>query len=81
MPSEKDLKDVMLKISEAANLIGVCQNTLRKWCDEGLIPFIATPKGHRRFKTSEIFKLTRPKVEQALADIVNNPEKLAEFKE
>lgn len=41
-------------ISEAANRLGVHQNTLRKWADDGIIPSLRLPSGHRRFEVDEL---------------------------
>lgn len=41
-------------ISEAAKRLGVHQNTLRKWADDGIIPSLRLPSGHRRFEVDEL---------------------------
>lgn len=41
-------------ISQAAALLGIHPNTLRKWADEGRVPFIKHPSGHRRFVVEEL---------------------------
>ncbi len=41
-------------ISEAARRLGVHQNTLRKWADEGILPTLRMPSGHRRFEIEEL---------------------------
>ncbi len=38
-----------LTLREASELLGVHPSTLRRWSDEGKIPFTRTPGGHRRF--------------------------------
>ena len=38
---------------EARRLLGAHDNTLRQWANEGLIPFIRTPGGYRRYNVSE----------------------------
>ena len=50
----------LLSISEAAARLGVHQNTLRRWADEGLVKSIRPPKpgGHRRFTAAEIDRLS-----------------------
>ena len=41
-------------ISEAASRLGVHQNTIRKWADDGIIPSLRLPSGHRRFEVDEL---------------------------
>jgi DNA-binding transcriptional MerR regulator len=36
-------------ITQAARILDVHPNTLRKWADEGLVPHIRWPSGYRRF--------------------------------
>lgn len=43
-----------LSLSEAANRLAVHPTTLRRWADEGQIPVMLTPGGHRRFAASDI---------------------------
>lgn len=43
-----------LTISQAAELLGVHQNTLRGWADKGLVPVVKLPSGYRRFRPSDI---------------------------
>ncbi len=43
-----------LSLSEAASLLGVHGTTLRRWADNGQIPFMLTPGGHRRFAMSDL---------------------------
>lgn len=38
-----------LTLREASELLGVHPSTLRRWSDEGKIPFARTPGGHRRY--------------------------------
>lgn len=52
-------------ITEAALILGVHPNTLRKWADEGLVPFILRPSGHRRFD--------RERLEQFREDMQQEP--------
>jgi excisionase family DNA binding protein len=46
--------EVWLTIGQAAERLGVHPTTLRRWADEGDIPIMITPGGHRRFSVSEI---------------------------
>jgi len=46
-----------LKLSEAAKELNVHPTTLRRWADEGKIPFMVTPGGHRRFADTDVTHL------------------------
>jgi excisionase family DNA binding protein len=46
--------DIWLTIREAAAELGVHTTTLRRWADNGDIPFMLTPGGHRRFHKNDI---------------------------
>ena len=47
--------DEYLKIAEAARFLGVSQNTLRKWADEGRIPVRVNPaNGYRLFRREDL---------------------------
>lgn len=46
-----------VKTAEAADLLGVSQNTLRKWAEAGKIPMRRNPaNGYRLFKRSDLLK-------------------------
>lgn len=45
---------VWLKLSDAAAKLNVHPTTLRRWADEGKIPYMVTPGGHRRFASSDV---------------------------
>lgn len=47
-------KNVWLRLSEAADYLGVHFTTLRRWADEGDVPCIRTPGGRRRFNRSAL---------------------------
>lgn len=44
----------LLTVGEAAERLGVHENTMRKWADEGIVPVVRRPGGHRRFEASVI---------------------------
>ncbi len=47
--------DNYMKIAEAARFLGVSQNTLRKWADEGRISVRVNPaNGYRLFRHDEL---------------------------
>ena len=43
-----------LKLGQAADYLGVHFTTLRRWADDGQVPYIRTPGGRRRFKKQEL---------------------------
>jgi excisionase family DNA binding protein len=44
----------LLRVGEAAALLGVDPDTLRDWATQGRVAFIRTPGGHRRFRRSDL---------------------------
>lgn len=46
--------DSWLRLSEAADYLGVHFTTLRRWADEGDVPCIRTPGGRRRFQKRDL---------------------------
>lgn len=49
-----------LKTAEAAEMLGVAQNTLRKWAERGDIPMHRNPaNGYRLFKRSDLEKFLK----------------------
>ena len=47
----------MLTVGEASELLFVHPNTLKRWCDEGLIKaYRITPRGDRRFYKQDILQ-------------------------
>ncbi|MEZ6081227.1 MAG: helix-turn-helix domain-containing protein, partial [Pirellulaceae bacterium] len=56
------------KTAEAADLLGVAQNTLRKWAERGEIPMHRNPaNGYRLFKRSDLEKLLKKAVKPVIA--------------
>ena len=47
-------KRTLISISEASQILGVSEATLRQWTDEGKIRAFITPGGHRRYSRVEI---------------------------
>jgi excisionase family DNA binding protein len=43
-----------LSLNEAAGLLNVHQATLRRWADNGDVPHMVTPGGHRRFLREDV---------------------------
>lgn len=50
-----------LRIDEVAELLGVHQNTVRRWCDTGEIQCVRLPggKGERRFTEDQVADLLK----------------------
>jgi excisionase family DNA binding protein len=58
-----------LKVAEAAELLGVSQNTLRTWAEDGRIPMRRNPaNGYRLFRRSDLEDFLRQ-----TADSVETP--------
>lgn len=47
----------LIGITEAAAIIGVHPNTLRSWCERGLVPHVKLPSGYRRFDPEVLERL------------------------
>lgn len=47
----------LISISEASQILGVNEVTLRQWTDEGKLKAFITPGGHRRYSRAELKKL------------------------
>jgi predicted site-specific integrase-resolvase len=52
--------DSMFTISQAANIIGVCEKSLRRWENQGIITPNRTPGNHRRYTMDMIHKIIQP---------------------
>jgi excisionase family DNA binding protein len=49
----------LLTPKQVARAIGVSESSLKRWCDRGLIPTLATPGGHRRLPISGVLEFIR----------------------
>ena len=49
-------EDTLVSISEASQMLGVSEASLRQWTDEGKIKAFITPGGHRRYLRAELKK-------------------------
>ncbi len=47
-------KDPLLTLKQASERLSVHPTTLRRWADQGSIPVVITPGGHRRFPRSAV---------------------------
>jgi excisionase family DNA binding protein len=52
-------REKWLTLRQAAELLDVHPRTLRRWADDGSVPFMLTPGGHRRFSATDVARLTR----------------------
>src|SRR5690349_19538801 len=50
---------VWLNLTDAAHKLGVHATTLRRWADEGAVPVMLTPGGHRRFAQADLEEFIR----------------------
>lgn len=68
-----------LSIGPASRLLGVDQDTLRRWADEGRIDAFTTPGGHRRFERADVDRLvaSRRPGSRPLASMGATPERLS----
>lgn len=54
-----------VKTAEAAQILGVAQNTLRKWAEQGEIPVHRNPaNGYRLFKREDLMRFLK-KIDQS----------------
>ena len=50
-------KDPLLTLKQASERLSVHPTTLRRWADQGSIPVVITPGGHRRFPRSAVERM------------------------
>ena len=55
----------LLSVSAAAERLGVHVGTIRRWTDEGLLPEVRTPGGHRRIPSEAVERLRRERSREA----------------
>jgi excisionase family DNA binding protein len=74
-----DATRLWLSIGPASRLLGVDQDTLRRWADEGRIDAFITPGGHRRFDRSVVDRMVAGKRHgsRPLASMGASPERLS----
>ncbi len=58
MSHPKHDKVEWLTLSEASKRLNVHPTTLRRWADDGKIPYMLTPGGHRRFASSDVVQVS-----------------------
>jgi MerR family transcriptional regulator, light-induced transcriptional regulator len=49
----------LLSPKQVARAIGVSESSLKRWCDRGLLPTLATPGGHRKLPISGVLEFIR----------------------
>ena len=54
MPEQMQQTEEWLPLSKAADRLNVHPTTLRRWADNGEIPVMLTPGGHRRFAAGDL---------------------------
>lgn len=62
--------DKWLTLSQAAKELDIHPTTLRRWADNGDIPFMLTPGGHRRFASHDIqaFAVSQRRLQTAVSN-------------
>ena len=68
----------LLSVSEAAERLGVHVSTVRRWTDDGTLPEVRTPGGHRRFPVEAVERLRRERTVGAAEAAVASGVGLAE---
>jgi excisionase family DNA binding protein len=55
----------LLSAGEAAQLLEVSTDTIKRWATDGQLPYITTPGGHRRFPAEAVHRLLAEQQAQA----------------
>lgn len=50
----------LLTAPKVADLLGVSDETVRRWAEDGRLPHITLPSGQRRFRREDIEKILTP---------------------
>jgi len=61
----------LLGVREAANRLGVHENTLRRWEKAGLIRAVKLPTGIRRFRPEDVERLQRDMYDDFAEEMVS----------
>lgn len=65
----------LLSVSAAADRLGVHVGTVRRWTDDGTLPEVRTPGGHRRIPVEAVERLRRARAGETATDaVVLDPE-------
>lgn len=46
--------DDLISTSHACKLLGISAKTLRRWCNDGFLPYYTTVGGHKRFSLKSL---------------------------
>jgi len=57
-----------LTTTEAAKVASVAPSTIKRWSDQGLLPFSRTPGGHRRFERNAVERMLRSQIASSGGD-------------
>jgi excisionase family DNA binding protein len=63
----------LLRAGEVAALFQVSRRSVAAWAQQGLIPFIETPGGHRRFRATDVRALVASLERRAEDDEASSP--------
>jgi excisionase family DNA binding protein len=67
---------------QAAQALGVSEASLKRWCDQGLLPSVRTPGGHRRLPLDGVVQFIRERrlalVRPSLLGLPAEPERTAD---
>lgn len=58
-PPEPDPGEWPLSTGDVSRIFGVRTQTVCRWADEGCLPSVRTPGGHRRFRRTDVESLER----------------------
>lgn len=61
--------DEWLTLTEAAERLGIHPTTLRRWANQGKIPVMVTPGGHRRFRVADVEAFTQAQIQQRYGNV------------
>lgn len=52
--------EYILTSTEVARTLGVTDETVRRWADDGKLSHVKLPSGHRRFRQTDVDQLLTP---------------------
>ncbi len=56
MKAEEHMSEELLTPAEVAGLLGTAPRTITRWVDDGILPAVVTPGGHRRIPKSAVME-------------------------
>jgi len=63
----------LVGVQKAAEILGMTPHAVRYWTDEGLIPYMRTPGGHRRYDPDVLVQRGRQIKQQLYGNIESQP--------